>query len=214
MTNTEIPKKRKIGALAGGLAFGGLAFCGLNDVDADIVSWTSGVVVANSSLVNFDIDGDGVNDIGAVNYSTTQVLAQVSFNAYFRFSGTVAGLNQLRAFDTGVGTYVVSAGNPNKDYAAYLNNSNVVGSNWTPPITQNFAFEFVNDAGEVNFGWGTLQYNGIGQSFEIVEGYYDNSGSSITVGDTGVTGVPEPSSLMLLGLGAAGLAGFRRKRSA
>jgi hypothetical protein len=42
----------------------------------------------------------------------------------------------------------------------------------------------------------------------------DTSGGSLTTGETGVAPTPEPASILLLALGAAGIAAYRRKRKA
>jgi len=209
-------KKLKIGSIVGGLAFGGFSFCGLNDVDADIVKWTGSVMVNDGSFASFDIDGDGDEDLLFFNSVDSSYLSQgiqIS-NGRIRTNGLVGSYAQVAGFDTGVGTYEISGLNTNvTPYGggAYFQVSNIVGSDWVGSDTRNFAFDFTNTANETFFGWGTIEYNGTGEAFEITQGYFENTGAAITVGQTAV---PEPSSLMLLGLGAAGLAAFRRKRSA
>ena len=76
-------------------------------------------------------------------------------------------------------------------------------------------FRFLNEGnGLVNYGW--LQVS-LGTSFtdssRSIVGYaYETNGTGITVGNTS-TATPEPSSLALLSIGAAGLAAYRRRRA-
>lgn len=68
----------------------------------------------------------------------------------------------------------------------------------------------LNPAPETNYGW-FLQYVDSATGGLIVEWAYNDMGLPITVGDTGV--IPEPSTLALLAMGAAGLAAWRYRRS-
>ena len=76
-------------------------------------------------------------------------------------------------------------------------------------------FRFLNEAdGQLHYGWATISLSGALNSAprSIVEMWYESiANTGITVGDTGATGVPEPSSAALLALGAAGLAALRRR---
>lgn len=67
----------------------------------------------------------------------------------------------------------------------------------------------VNNAatGKVNYGWANIQVNS-NFTITLYEFGVDNSGADITA-----SGVPEPASIVLLALGAAGIAAWRRKKA-
>ena len=78
----------------------------------------------------------------------------------------------------------------------------VIGANFL-----GFRFE---TAGQLHYGWAEINING--GDVEISRwAYEDEAGRGIHVGST-ASEIPEPSSLALLGLGAAGLLALRRRR--
>jgi hypothetical protein len=83
---------------------------------------------------------------------------------------------------------------------------------WQDGETGYLGLRFDPPAPTVYYGWAEITMTSR-QSITL-DGYaYDNSGAPILAGDTGEqwnTGVPEPSTLVLFALGAAGVAALRR----
>jgi hypothetical protein len=89
--------------------------------------------------------------------------------------------------------------------------------NWTLGEPGNFGFKFTK-GGNLHYGWGVMEIDQLkttglpasGQGFVITNAYYETApGVPVTVG-----AVPEPSSIALLSMGAAGVAAWKvhRKR--
>lgn len=93
----------------------------------------------------------------------------------------------------------------------------LLNPNWTVDSPGYFGFRFTKNA-QTHYGWGVMEIDQLndtglpasGQGFVITNAYYETTpGLGIQV-----TAVPEPSSIALLGMGAAGVAAWkvRRKR--
>jgi hypothetical protein len=88
-----------------------------------------------------------------------------------------------------------------------------LGGNFLEGQPGQFGFRFVSNS-NTYYGWGTLviDYLAAGRGFQITEAYYN------TVPDTGINvgavpaPVPEPSSIALLAIGAAGVTAWRARR--
>jgi hypothetical protein len=82
---------------------------------------------------------------------------------------------------------------------------------FTANVSGQFGFRFTN-ASDTHYGWASLLIDETpqGQGYKITEAYYNTTpGAAINVG---AVPVPEPSSMALLGLGAAGVAAWRARR--
>ena len=77
-------------------------------------------------------------------------------------------------------------------------------------VSGQFGFRFTSGTSTL-YGWGSLVIDEFaqGEGFKITEAYYQTNGGSINVG---AVPVPEPSSMALLGIGAAGVAAWRARR--
>lgn len=91
----------------------------------------------------------------------------------------------------------------------------LLNPNWTVNEAGNFGFRFTK-GGNLHYGWGVMKIDQLnttglpasGQGFVITNAYYE------TTPDTAiqVNAVPEPSSIALLGMGAAGVAAWKARR--
>jgi hypothetical protein len=86
-----------------------------------------------------------------------------------------------------------------------------VGTQVTFNAANYFGFQFTNEAlaNANNFGWIEITFGADAATRTITGWAYEDSGAPITV-----TPVPEPSSMALLSVGAAGLVAYRRRRQA
>jgi len=86
-------------------------------------------------------------------------------------------------------------------------------SQFTSGTSGQFGFLFEDGAGDTFYGWGSLVIESPNPGgYYITEAYYNTvPGTGINVGAVPQI-VPEPSSMALLGLGAAGVAAWRARR--
>ena len=190
-------------------------------------------IVVDNSQVTIDLDNDGNPDVSLFHKTSISTADnQVDGVALVFATGGVAGDPALGAaftlpFAAGtvidasatykVGNYLAfnSSGTPRSGNLGYWANGGADPSTWPGP-NQAFrgyvGFEFNGGDAAAHFAWMDLATNAYDPldltSYDItVYGYgYE------TTPNTGIAaGVPEPASLALVALGAAGLLAFKRK---
>ncbi|MBN9660297.1 MAG: PEP-CTERM sorting domain-containing protein [Acidobacteria bacterium] len=203
---------------------GGAALVSATPANAAIIHYSGPTLDTAGSSFNLDLDGDLTTDFtfqsGAGDSATV-------FAAYVNFpGGGVTGplasgtpVNAATAFNT-TSPYKLAKGN--------VDQAGVVGDNGgvyaiAPNQYMGLTFDI---SGVAHYGWarlevygtGTPEVNGLlaqGQlNVRVMEYAYEtNSRATIAAGQTTST-VPEPSSLAMFALGAAGLAAMRRRKAA
>lgn len=85
-------------------------------------------------------------------------------------------------------------------------------SQWLAAGTGFIGFRF-NNGGGIEYGWARVTMDGApGNSFKLVDYAWADPGTAIRTGQTSAA-VPEPGSLGLLAVGAAGLLAWRKRRA-
>ncbi|MGJ5819637.1 PEP-CTERM sorting domain-containing protein [Paludibaculum fermentans] len=202
---------------------GGAALVSATPANAAVIHYGGPTLDTAGSSFNLDLDGDLVNDFtfqsGAGDSATT-------FDAVVSFPG--GGVTDPLAFATPVNaTTTFNATSPYKLTKGAVDQAGVVTSSGGPyAIAPNQYMGLTFDIGGVaHYGWarlevygtGTPEVNGLlaqGQlDVRLMEYAYEtNNRAGIAVGQT--SSVPEPSSLALFALGAAGIAAMRRRKAA
>ena len=218
---------RKLAAVAG---TAGAAAIGASEAQAVVYTPTAGVAAAqgipgfsfvdasnvtlgalrppatDGQQVGWDVDGRGPTDFLLKN-STSAALLSGNSNNLFRAYG-----NDLRKLAAGSAVLANSATWDPLIRVTGAGAKSQVSSAFQANTPGQFGFRFTNASARY-YGWGslTLDLNPTGQGFVITEAYYNTTpGGAINVGAV-PQAVPEPSSMALLGLGAAGVAAWRRK---
>ena len=179
---------------------------------------------ASGTFNYWDVDGDGTNDFAMKNFTTSASLTELGaarfvspgsrsedgfakLNAGFNVGGSlVAGYKFFNSAQTAI--RITSFG--------FIGGDAFAGG-WAMGNTGYFGFKFSNTSG-VHYGWGQISFTGTptGQGFTLTEAYYESDdGDSITVGNRGITAVPEidPASAgSVLSLVMGSLAMLERRR--
>ena len=195
----------------------------------------------NTLLTEWDVDGDSTVDFNLVNLMVapfqsqsqllgSQIVAQFeapdagSGNGWIKNvlndkmqrlnAGATVGPAQVFGGAVADGTFNLQTG-----YVAAGSTEGtptpvetLLNPNWTVGEQGYFGFKF-SKGGNTHYGWGVMEIDQLnttglpasGQGFVITNAYYE------TTPDTPVV-VPEPSSIALLGMGAAGVAAWKARR--
>lgn len=207
-------KQIKHGLLAGGATYAAFSFTGAN---AAIISGNGVFSSLSTSNDEWDIDGDGGADFALrASYSlfTDNFTYAAVIQPVERYAGLVVSnsspfaliqlasgstVNTARNFVTN-GFTVTSSG-------SFAN----VTAAWQGDTPGFFGFQFNDNDGNLRYGYGTMTVD-LGNSINITDVYYEDSGNSIQVGQTSSAAVPEPSNIAGIVLFVAGAAGVKRWR--
>ena len=160
----------------------------------------------------WDVDGTGGDDFQLTKFSTFQARLTAVNGGQWIVGGTASVQGILNA---ATGFPVSSNLSQGRNFSAgpviVTNSSGNFQFSFTANVSGQFGFRFTN-ASDTHYGWASLVIDEtpMGQGYKITEAYYNTTpGAAINVG---AVPVPEPSSMALLGLGAAGVAAWRARR--
>jgi len=209
-TKQEILARRlKTTALAAGAA---LATAGA--ADAAIIGETINETVGPNDTFLLDLDGDGNDDFGFVGSTSTFATGTTSSSTFTSTSGyaSVYGFGNNQVFASGsnearvfTGSESVSSGLSGGQSFVSLTTS--FGGPFQGSTPKYLGLRFnTTDFGVVN-GWARVAVPTLGQ-IEIESYAFESDGGAIHIPNE----VPEPSTLLLMASGAAGLLALRRRR--
>lgn len=173
---------------------------------------------SGSSSVLLDLNGDSQDDFRVrLAYGSSGGLAEIYgfFNGDFNGilsagGGDAARLPSSVTVSSGAGVF------DNFGRMLFSFNGSITGGVWpggNPTSTSGFAgVEFFDTSGDLHYGWLRLKLRndagGIPDKVTVVEWAYESEADT----PIHIQPVPEPSSLGLLAMGAAGVAAFRRRK--
>lgn len=163
------------------------------------------VMTGVSDIAPGNAPGWDINPYGGTSLNWFQPLSPTG-GVYVRLPGSAAGT--VSSLDAG---HVLSA---NSTFDSGVSPTTGVGA-WTLNSLNYFGFRFIGEDSQLRYGWGAVL---LGSSFsdpdrKVVDLYYEDvANTGIAVADTGsTTGVPEPTTALLLAGGFVGLMAFRRR---
>ena len=176
--------------------------------------------VTSGAAIAWDIDGVGADDFQVKNSPTSSLVnnfarlgAAPNTTSANQFVGVQSEGLVLSNLASGV---AVNNAQPFgfSSVALTVNGGSIfLGRNFLEDTPGQFGFQFAS-GGNTYYGWGTLviDYLAAGRGFQITEAYYNTiPGTGINVGAVPAP-VPEPSSIALLAIGAAGVTAWRARR--
>lgn len=208
-------------ALVGGAA--SLALCSGTIAEAAIIACPNVPITPPSSAgnLNLDVDGDGTSDFQLRNMLGSAWVAELNGGRFV--AATTRTADGLAKLSSGFVVGPTMAGYKffaSPQTAISITSSSGIATDalsqgWTMGQTGLFGFKFTSGA-NTYYGWGEMVLDPgtsltVGHGYTITRMYYEDSGSGITVGDTGGS-IPEPSTCALALLAAGGVAAYRARR--
>jgi hypothetical protein len=170
-----------------------------------------------NTAVAWDIDGVGAVDFQVRNQLTSSAVNNFARLGPLNYGNSLVGVQSegllLSNLASGVAVNNAQPFGFSSVPLTVNGGSIFLGGNFLEDTPGQFGFRFVSDS-NTYYGWGTLviDYLAAGRGFEITEAYYNTvPGTGINVGAVPAP-VPEPSSIALLAIGAAGVTAWRARR--
>jgi hypothetical protein len=169
---------------------------------------------ATSGTTTWDIDGAGAAEFNLENMGGgIALLGAADSGINLRGFSNEGLFIQNLATGANVNTSPVGGSWGTANVAVTNNGNPQFASGFSLNTSGQFGFRFFDSvASDYIYGWGSMVIEGdpIGSGYKITEAYYNQTpGTTINVG---AVPVPEPSSIALLAIGAAGVAAWRIRR--
>jgi hypothetical protein len=168
---------------------------------------------ATIGITTWDIDGAGAAEFNLENQGGIAFLGAADSGINLRGFSNEGLFIQNLATGANVNTSPVNGSWGTANVAVTNNGFPQFASGFVLNTSGQFGFRFFDSvASDSIYGWGSMVIEGdpIGSGYKITEAYYNQTpGTTINVG---AVPVPEPSSIALLAIGAAGVAAWRIRR--
>lgn len=193
-------------------------------VSATMLAGSAQAAIQHSGAINLVSTGDITPTTGLlVGFSVTATSSTGSLapnNLGFGFGATYGQWFRSTAAVADVGpawNFAQGAGFKFMDGSTFPLTNNALGNSDDNLVGFSFQDPGIN-GGAVTYGWARIDIPNTGGSqaaaaaVRITEWAYDDAGASIALGQTAAVAVPEPTTLPMLALGAAGVLAHRRRK--